>query len=87
MEDFPNYFLPFEPSSHDCQPHSSQWTPEAILNHGGSCVFGPMGTFLADPVWDEETILYADLQRQDLIEFGACMNNVAMKLLPRVDEF
>lgn len=29
---------------------------------------GPLGTFLAQPVWDKELIVYADLHRDDLIE-------------------
>jgi predicted amidohydrolase len=68
VQDFPKDFPPFEPGSHDRQPDGSQWTSEAILNHGGSCIVGPMGTFLAEPVWDKETIVYAELQRQELIE-------------------
>jgi len=31
-------------------------------------VVGPLGTFLAEPVWDKEAIVYADLNRDDLVE-------------------
>ncbi len=33
---------------------------EWILN-GGSCVIGPDGFYVVEPAWDEETIIYADL--------------------------
>ncbi|EHK96695.1 putative Bifunctional nitrilase/nitrile hydratase NIT4B [Glarea lozoyensis 74030] len=35
---------------------------------GGSCILGPLGTFLAEPVRDKEVILYATLQHSELIE-------------------
>ena len=31
---------------------------------GGSGIIDPFGHFVAGPVWDEETILYADLDMQ-----------------------
>lgn len=32
-----------------------------MVCRGGSCVIDPFGHALADPVWDEETIIYSDL--------------------------
>ena len=32
-----------------------------LLLSGGSCVIGPDGSFLSDPVFDEETIVYAEV--------------------------
>jgi nitrilase len=32
-----------------------------LLGRGGSAILAPAGTYLAGPVWDEECILYADL--------------------------
>ena len=34
--------------------------PEMVCR-GGSCVIDPFGHYLTDPVWDRETIIYADL--------------------------
>ena len=34
--------------------------PEMVCR-GGSCIIDPYGHYLTDPVWDEETIIYADL--------------------------
>ena len=34
--------------------------PEMVCR-GGSCVIDPFGHYLTEPVWDEETIIYADL--------------------------
>jgi nitrilase len=80
VADFPADFPPFEPGSHDRQADGSPWTSDAILNHGGSCVVGPMGSFLAEPVWDKEAIVFADLERQDLIESRVRQNITARDL-------
>ena len=32
-----------------------------IVCRGGSCVIDPFGHYLTEPIWDEETIIYADL--------------------------
>ncbi|KAH7084121.1 carbon-nitrogen hydrolase [Paraphoma chrysanthemicola] len=68
VSDFPSDYPPFTAESHDRQPDGSPWTSDAVLNHGGSCIVGPLGTFLAEPVWDKEGIVYADLGRDELIE-------------------
>ena len=34
--------------------------PEMVCR-GGSCIIDPYGHFVTEPVWDEETIIYADL--------------------------
>jgi nitrilase len=39
-----------------------------LLGRGGSAVLGPDGTYLAGPLWDEEGILYAELDRSRLYE-------------------
>lgn len=40
--------------------------PETILMSGGSCIVGPLGNFLAGPVFDCEDILFADLDLRDI---------------------
>lgn len=42
--------------------------PRQPVIRGGSCIIGPLGEVLAGPLYGEESILYADLQRSDLIE-------------------
>jgi nitrilase len=41
-------------------------TTQDVLIRGGSCVVGPLGELLAGPVYGEESILTADLDRADL---------------------
>lgn len=41
--------------------------PEVIFN-GGSAIIGPDGKYLAEPVYDLETIVYADINRERIIE-------------------
>jgi len=38
-----------------------------IISHGGSCIVSPLGKFMAGPVYDEDAILYADLDLNDCI--------------------
>ena len=38
--------------------------PRAMICRGGSCVIDPYGHYVTEPVWDEETIIYADLDMQ-----------------------
>ena len=38
------------------------------LCRGGSAIVGPLGEYLAGPLWDEEGILYADLDPGELTE-------------------
>ena len=39
-----------------------------LLGRGGSAIVGPDGHYLAGPLWDEEGILYAELDPQRLYE-------------------
>lgn len=41
--------------------------PDAILMRGGSCIVSPMGAVLAGPLFDEEGLLIADLDRRDIV--------------------
>lgn len=40
--------------------------PDDVVCLGGSCIVGPLGNVLAGPAFDAETILYADLDLDDL---------------------
>jgi nitrilase len=37
-----------------------------IIDSGGSAILGPNGNYLAGPLWNEEGVLYAELDPQDL---------------------
>ena len=39
-----------------------------LLGRGGSAILGPDGAYLAGPLWDQEGILYAELERTRLHE-------------------
>jgi nitrilase len=41
---------------------------DELIGRGGSAILGPDGTYLAEPLWDEEGILYAELDPQRLYE-------------------
>ena len=41
--------------------------PDGIFN-GGSTIIGPDGRFLVDPVYDQETIIYADIDLERILE-------------------
>ena len=41
---------------------------DELVGRGGSAILAPDGTYLAGPLWDEEGILYADLDPQMLYE-------------------
>jgi nitrilase len=41
---------------------------DELVGRGGSAILGPDGSYLAGPLWDEEGILYADLDPQRLYE-------------------
>jgi len=40
--------------------------PDTLLIRGGSCIISPMGEILAGPVYGEETILTADLDKSEI---------------------
>jgi len=42
--------------------------PDDFLQRGGSAIIGPDGAYLAGPVWEEETIVYAEVDPARIIE-------------------
>ncbi len=42
--------------------------PDDLIQRGGSAIIGPDGVYLAGPVYDEETIIYAEIDPQRTIE-------------------
>jgi len=48
-------------------PDSLKSDPEKMVLNGGSCVIGPNGKFILEPVFDKEEILYAEIDPQDVI--------------------
>jgi nitrilase len=41
---------------------------DELVGRGGSAILGPNGRYLAGPLWDEEGVLYAELDPQLLYE-------------------
>ena len=41
---------------------------DELVGRGGSAILGPDGSYLAGPLWDEEGVLYAELEPQRLYE-------------------
>lgn len=41
--------------------------PDTVLIRGGSCIISPMGEILAGPVFGEETILMAELDKSEIV--------------------
>jgi nitrilase len=68
VSDFPPDYPPFTREHHDKKEDGTDWEPEDILNHGGTCVVGPLGVLIQEPVFDKETIVYATLELSDLTE-------------------
>lgn len=47
-----------------------------VLTGGGSCIVAPDGRILAGPLWQEEGILYAELDLNETIAAGQLLDNV-----------
>ena len=41
--------------------------PNTILSRGGSCIVSPLGEIIAGPVYDQEAILTADVDLDDVV--------------------
>src|SRR6267378_8683799 len=47
-------------------PNALGDSPETLLMRGGSCIVDPLGKVLAGPAFDEETILFAELDLDEI---------------------
>lgn len=54
------------PADFELRPEMEALPP--VLSRGGSAIIGPDGKYLSGPVFDEETILYADLDMDRIVE-------------------
>ena len=45
------------------EPEEISHLPEMVCR-GGSCVVDPYGHYVTEPVWDKETIIYAELDME-----------------------
>jgi nitrilase len=52
------------PDDYDCALGND---PETVLMRGGSCIIGPMGDVLAGPDYAGETILYAEIDTEEVV--------------------
>ena len=50
----------------DDYPLDENLPPDAVLMRGGSCIIAPLGQVLAGPVFDEEAVLTAELDLDDI---------------------
>jgi nitrilase len=55
-----------------------------VLSRGGSAIIGPDATYLAGPVYDQEAILYADIELDRIIEEKQSLDVVGHYARPEV---
>ena len=53
---------------------------------GGSCVVNPLGDVIAGPVYDEESVLYADLDLDDVVRGKFDLDTVGHYARPDIFE-
>lgn len=61
--------------------------PKQLVMRGGSAVIGPDGGYLAGPIYDEETILYADLDDQAIDRESLTLDTTGHYARPDVFDF
>lgn len=49
-------------------PKNLQKNPDAYVLKGGSCIIGPNGHYLAEPIWEKESLVIADLDLREIIK-------------------
>jgi len=59
-------------------------TVDGVMMRGGSAIIGPLGEIIAGPVFNEQTILYAELDRATLIKSKMDFDSVGHYARPDV---
>lgn len=62
-----NQFVTREMYPSDLQNHPELATQPEVLCRGGSAIISPLGELLAGPLYDQEGILYAELDRAEIV--------------------
>ena len=44
-----------------CDERNAVYKQLGIVCRGGSCIIDPRGHYVTEPVWDEEAVIYAEL--------------------------
>lgn len=60
--------------------------PDAIVTRGGSCIVNPLGEIIAGPVYDEEAILTADIDLDDIVRGKFDLDTVGHYARPDIFE-
>ena len=60
--------------------------PSTIVTRGGSCIVNPLGDVIAGPVYDEESVLYADLDLDDVVRGKFDLDTVGHYARPDIFE-
>ena len=47
-------------------PAALKETPDKMILRGGSCIIGPDGKYVCDPVFDQETILFHEIDLNEI---------------------
>ena len=59
-------------------------SPETVLIRGGSCIVGPMGNVLAEPVFNKEALVTAEIDLDDVPRARFDMDNAGHYTRPDV---
>jgi len=68
-------------------PQELEGKPESLIASGGTCIIGPDGAFIAEPVFDREEIVYADLDLGRIAEESLSLDVTGHYSRPDVFEF
>ena len=49
-------------------PEHLKENPEQFVLNGGSCIIGPNGFYIEEPLWDKESLIFAELDLRETIK-------------------